>query len=100
MPQRTRRTAAPVLRGALFTLRRRCGTPGCRCAAGAQHESPALAYPADGRTKTLTLTEAEAADVAEALARYQAARAQLDARAEAGLAALLARVARRRGHQA
>ena len=86
-----------VLRGSLFTLRRRCGTPTCRCADGEGHASPALAYPAGGRTKTLTLTEPEAAEVAAALARYSQAKADLDERAAAGLTALLARVAARRG---
>jgi hypothetical protein len=86
-----------VLRGSLFTLRRRCGTPTCRCADGEGHASPALAYPAGGRTKTLTLTEPEAAEVAAALARYSQAKADLDEQAAAGLTALLARVAARRG---
>jgi hypothetical protein len=56
-----------------------------------------LAYPAGGRTKTLTLTEQEAAEVAKALARYAQAKADLDEQAAAGLTALLARVAARRG---
>src|SRR5664280_2801033 len=77
-----------VLRGSLFTLRRRCGTPTCRCADGEGHASPALAYPAGGRTKTLTLTLQEAVEVAAALARY--------AQRQVGLDALLARVAARR----
>src|SRR5450759_1737808 len=85
-----------VLRGSLFTLRRRCGTPTCRCADGEGHASPALAYPAGGRTKTLTLTEQEAVEVAAALARYAQAKADLDEQAAAGLTALLARVAARR----
>jgi hypothetical protein len=90
-----------LLRGTLYTLRRRCGTPSCRCAEGEAHESPALAYPAGGRTKTLTLTPAEAAEVAAALARYAAAKTELDEKAAAGLAALLERVAaRRRGARA
>src|SRR5664280_130084 len=83
-----------VLRGSLFTLRRRCGTPTCRCADGEGHASPALAYPAGGRTKTLT--EQEAVEVAAALARYAQAKADLDEQAAAGLTALLARVAARR----
>ena len=91
------RSQPEVLRGSLFTLRRRCGTPTCRCAAGEGHASPALAYPAGGRTKTLTLTQEEASEVAAALARYAQAKAALDERAEAGLSALLARVAARRG---
>jgi hypothetical protein len=43
--------------------------------------APALAYPQGGRTKTLTLTEDEASEVAAALARSAAAKAELDARA-------------------
>jgi hypothetical protein len=95
-PRGRSRSEPELLRGSLFTLRRRCGTPNCRCAAGEEHTSPALAYPPGGRTKTLTLTGDEAAEVAAALARYAAARAELDARAAAGLSALLARVADRR----
>jgi hypothetical protein len=95
-PRRRSRSEPEMLRGSLFTLRRRCGTPTCRCVTGAEHKSPALAYPQGGRTKTLTLTEDEAAAVAAALARYAAAKAELDARAAAGLSALLARVADRR----
>src|SRR5450759_2767116 len=76
--------------------RRRCGTPTCRCADGEGHASPALAYPAGGRTKTLTLTLQEAVEVAAALARYAQAKADLDEQAAAGLTALLARVAARR----
>ena len=95
-PRRHSRSEPELLRGSLFTLRRRCGTPTCRCAAGQVHTSPALAYPQGGRTKTLTLSEEEASQVAAALARYAAAKAELDARAAAGLDTLLARVADRR----
>jgi len=83
--------AEPLLRGALFTLRRRCGKATCHCAQGEPHESPALAYPGAGRTKTLTLTQADVPEVAAALARYAAAKAELDARAQAQLVALRAR---------
>jgi len=47
-----------------------------------------LAYPAGGRTKTLTLTEQEAVEVAAALARYANVKADLDEQAAAGLTAL------------
>src|SRR5664280_2652592 len=86
-PRRRSRSEPEMLRGSLFTLRRRCGTPTCRCVTGAEHKSPALAYPQGGRTKTLTRTEDEAAAVAAALARCAAAKAELDARAAAGLSA-------------
>ena len=41
------------------------------------HESPALAYPAGGRTKTMTLLADQVEEVQAALARYHAARDEL-----------------------
>jgi len=86
----------PLLRGALFTLRRKCGKTSCRCATGEPHESPALAYPLGGRTKTMTLTEADVAGVSAALERYRLAREELDLAADTEIAALAARLATRR----
>lgn len=77
-----------VLRGTLTTFRRRCGKPSCRCATGEPHESPAFTFTEQGRTKTLTLSASEVTEVAAALARYEEARAKLDAQADAGLAKL------------
>ncbi|MGH9071731.1 MAG: DUF6788 family protein [Acidimicrobiales bacterium] len=77
-----------MLRGNLFVMRRRCGKPNCRCAAGEPHESPALAYPRAGHTGTMTLSAADVASVRAALGRYQRAKAALDAEAARGLAAL------------
>jgi hypothetical protein len=85
-----------LLRGVLFTLRRKCGKPGCRCASGDAHESPALAYPAGGRTKTMTLGEQDLPGVRAALERYRAAREQLDSAADAEIAALAGQLAARR----
>jgi hypothetical protein len=85
---------ALVLRGVLTTFRRRCGKPTCRCATGEAHESPALTYTVDGRTKTMTLTGVDLDVVRAALARYTAARADLDAAADAGLATLRSRRSR------
>lgn len=85
-----------LLRGVLFTLRRKCGKPSCRCASGDAHESPALAYPAGGRTKTMTLAEADVPLVRAALERYRAAREELDGAADTEVAALQARLAARR----
>jgi hypothetical protein len=87
-----------LLRGVLFTLRRKCGKPSCRCASGDPHESPALAYPSGGRTKTMTLAEQDVARVRAALERYQAAREELDRAADAEIAALQAQLAARRQH--
>jgi hypothetical protein len=74
----------------------RATTPGpcatsCRGATGEPHESPALTFTEAGRTKTLTLSAGEVDEVAAALARYQTAQAELEARAEAGLARLRGR---------
>jgi hypothetical protein len=95
----TTRARAPerfVLRGRLTTFRRRCGKPSCHCVAGEPHESPALTYTEGGRTKTVTLADAEVDEVTAALARYDAARAELERAADAGIAALRARRTQRR----
>lgn len=88
-----------VLRGSLTTFRRRCGKASCRCASGEAHESPALTYTEAGRTKTLTLRTTEVAEVTAALARYEAARAELEAAAQAGIADLRARRAEKGGRR-
>jgi len=94
--RRPEATEPALLRGVLFTLRRKCGKPSCRCASGQVHESPALAYPAGGRTKTMTLTEQDLARVSAALERYRIAREALDSAADAEIVALKAHVAARR----
>ena len=64
MPCIASRSRPLVLRGTLTTFRRRCGKATCRCARGEPHESPALTFTEGGRTKTLTLTAKEVAEVA------------------------------------
>jgi hypothetical protein len=91
MPCIARRVQPLVLHGTLTTFRRRCGKPACRCASGEPHESPALTYTERGRTKTLTLSATEVGEVAAALARYESARADLEAAAVAGIVALRGR---------
>jgi hypothetical protein len=98
MPDQPQPAEPMLLRGTLTIFRRRCGKPNCHCAAGRPHESPALTYTDGGRTKTLTVADAEVADVAAAVDRYDEAKARLDAAADAGIAALRGRgAARRRG---
>lgn len=96
MPRRQGKDTPKLLRGTLFTLRRRCGKANCRCAEGDAHESPALAYPEAGRTKTLSLTHADLDEVRAALERYERGRAELDAAADAGIAQLRASLVRDR----
>jgi hypothetical protein len=84
-----------VLRGSLITLKRKCGQPGCHCARGELHESPALSLNVGGKTKILTLRPSEIPQVQTALARYKqaraAAQAALDQQVREGLATLQAR---------
>lgn len=91
MASRSRRCETSLLRGTLITFRRRCGKSTCHCASGEPHESPALTYTENGRTKTLTLTEDDVAEVRAALIRYQSAREELERATDAGIAALRAR---------
>jgi uncharacterized protein DUF6788 len=80
-----------VVRGSIVTLRRRCGKQSCRCVEGDPHETPALSYSVEGRTRMLTLSEAEVEEVKKALGRYEAARGELEARALAGIETLRSR---------
>lgn len=80
-----------MLRGRLTTFARRCGKRTCWCATGDnRHVSPALVFYEDGRTRTVTLRDGEVQQVAEALARYEAAAQQLAELAERGLVAFRA----------
>lgn len=99
MVRLTRSDRPRVLPGSLITLRRRCGKPGCRCAGGEPHETPALSYSVAGRTKMLTLRPEDVPAVAAAVARYRKAVGDLQAEARAELDALLASVRARRGGQ-
>lgn len=80
--------AAPLARGSLITLRRKCGTSTCSCAAGRPHETPALSYSIDGSTKMLTLRAQDVREVRTALKRYQKAVMTLEREALAGIRAL------------
>ena len=82
-----------LVRGSLITLRRRCGKPNCRCADGAPHETPALSYSVEGRTRTVTLRSEDLPAVQAALERYAVARRHLEDEALAGIEALRARIA-------
>jgi len=85
-----------VVRGTLYTFRRRCGNKNCRCHKGELHESPALAYSVGGRMRILTLKPEDVPGVAKALARYKEERDDLEARALAGIEALRQELAERR----
>jgi hypothetical protein len=86
MPKQSPQTpAAPLVRGSLITLRRKCGTPTCSCAKGRPHETPALSYSIGGSTKMLTLRAQDVRDVRAALKRYQIAVQALERDALVGI---------------
>ena len=91
--------APEMIRGSVIVHRRRCGKPNCRCAAGDLHGATVLSYSERGRTRFVMLPPAEVATVAAAVDRYRAAEAELAAAGEAGRAALIGRLAGRRGRR-
>jgi hypothetical protein len=70
----------PLLPGSLYTLRRKCGKPSCRCCRGELHESTVLSYRGQGKPRNLATTP-EHLPVLRALTapyrRCRQARAQL-----------------------
>jgi hypothetical protein len=44
----------PLLPGSLYTLRRKCGKPSCRCNRGELHESTVLSYRGQGRPRNIS----------------------------------------------
>lgn len=85
-----------LLRGTLYTFRRKCGNENCRCRRGELHESPALSYSVGGRTRLITLKEEDVPRVRKALERYKRAREALEAEALAGAETLRAELSKRR----
>ena len=84
-------------RGTVVVQRRRCGKPSCRCADGQDlHEATVLSYSSGGRNRTVMLAPGEVEQVRAAVEAYRGAQAALQAEGDAGLAALLDRVAARR----
>ena len=86
-----------MLRGSVVTHRRRRGEPTGRCAPGGRlHEPVGLSYAQARRTGLVMLEPEEVDAVRAATERFREARADLEAQAEANLAALLARRGRAR----
>jgi hypothetical protein len=44
----------PLLPGSLYTLRRKCGKPNCRCTRGELHESTVLSYRGQGPARNIS----------------------------------------------
>lgn len=83
-----------VLRGSLYTMRRKCGKENCRCQKGELHETPALSYREGGKARILTIGEKDVPRVKAATERYKREKARLEARAEADVKRLRAEIQR------
>jgi hypothetical protein len=44
----------PLLPGSIYTMRRKCGKPNCRCSRGELHESTVLSYRGQGRPRNIS----------------------------------------------
>jgi len=70
----------PIVKGTVYTLRRRCSKPTCRCAKGDKHETVVMTASIGGKTRLWTLSEGQIAELRRNTERYRQfrqARAQL-----------------------
>ncbi len=70
----------PLLPGSVYTLKRRCGKPNCRCTEGHLHHTEVLAYRGGSRTQNITPQPEQLETFkqgTQAYRRFRQARAQL-----------------------
>ncbi len=70
----------PLLPGSVYTLRRRCGKPTCRCARGELHASTVLAYRGQGGPRNLIPAAEQVPalrELTDAYRRFRQGRTQL-----------------------
>jgi len=77
-----------LIRGSVVKVRRYCGKSQCRCRDGNLHETWALSYSQNGRTRMIPLREEDVTITRQAIKRYQKALAQLESQAMRGIARL------------
>ena len=88
----------PMVQGFFYLLRRKCGKPNCRCAAGLLHAAYVLTRSEQGKDRLYTVPKEQRAQVRKWAAeyrRYQRARAVL-ARRQVRLLALVDELAQQR----
>ena len=70
----------PLIRGSVYTLRRKCGKPVCRCQEGPLHESWVLSVPEEGRKRMRVVPPGKRMtwqQMTERYRRFRGARAHL-----------------------
>jgi hypothetical protein len=61
----------PLLAGSVYTLRRRCGKPNCRCTQGHLHATEVLSYRGQERAQTITPRPGELATFRKLTGSYR-----------------------------
>ena len=61
----------PLVKGTVYTLRRRCSKPSCRCAQGERHTSVVLTASIKGKTRLWTIPGDRIEDVREKTEAYR-----------------------------
>ena len=70
----------PLVKGNVYEIARRCGTPRCRCTRGQLHRSMVLSWSEDGRHHLRSLAPAQVAAIrqkSEEYLRFRRARAEV-----------------------
>ena len=71
---------APMVKGNVYELARKCGKPNCACARGALHRSMVLTWSHEGKSKLFSIPPERLADLqtkSEEYLRFRRARAQV-----------------------
>jgi len=81
-----------LIRGSVVKVRRTCGKAVCKCVDGELHETWALSYSYEGRTRMIPLREDDLLVARQAIERYQKALNRLESQAIQGIKHLHATV--------
>ena len=86
-----------MVRGSVYTMRRKCGKDYCRCMKGELHETPVLSYSEKGRTRIVALSPEDVPKVRKAIERYQKAKREIEDEAMRGIERLRGEIKARKG---
>src|SRR3989338_1519907 len=64
-------SSEPIVKGSVYTLRRRCSKPSCRCARGEKHETVVMTASIGGKTRLWTLSSAQIPELRRRTERYR-----------------------------
>lgn len=64
-------TSDPLIKGTVYTLRRKCGNPTCRCMRGHRHEALVLTARVGGKSRLWSLSEDRAEEMRRGTENYR-----------------------------